>query len=93
MALFTDRARDSVLSRTAVFKVYGQFLDWGSDEDLRLVFAELTRRRVALAAELGMLTATKRCGEGIEGYGEENVGSGGRAHRALRRQPLLHRDG
>jgi hypothetical protein len=44
MGPFTSRGQGSVLSQISVFKVYRQFLDWASDEDLKLVFAELTRR-------------------------------------------------
>jgi hypothetical protein len=73
MALVSGQAQDSILSQIAVFKIYGQFADWGSDDDLRQVFAELNRRQVALAVEMGMLTATERCGQGVEGYGGEKT--------------------
>jgi len=73
MDLFSKRAESSVLSQIDVFKIYGQFADIASDDDLKQVFAELTRRKVALAAELGILTATERCGEGVEGYGGEKA--------------------
>jgi hypothetical protein len=73
MALFGGQSPDAILSHVNVFKVYGQFIAWGEDDNLRRVFAELKRRQIALALETGMLTATERCGKGVEGYGGDGA--------------------
>src|SRR5205823_878287 len=73
MALFGARSPNGVLSHVNVFKIYAQFALWGQDDNLRRVFAELKRRHIALALETGMLTATERCGKGVEGYGGDGA--------------------
>jgi hypothetical protein len=73
MALFGAESPDAILSHVNVFKVYAQFILWGEDNNLRRVFAELKRRQIALALETGILTATERCGKGVEGYGGDGA--------------------
>jgi hypothetical protein len=68
MALFSAKSPDAIVSKINVFKVYGQFIHWASDDDLRHVLSELKQRHIALALETGLLTATDRCGRGVEGY-------------------------
>jgi hypothetical protein len=51
-----------------VFKTSTRFLGHAPDDTLIRMFADLKRRNIALAAEALMLTATARCGAGIEGY-------------------------
>jgi len=67
MALFRSPG-DAILSRIDVFKIYGQFANSGTDDDLKQVFAELKSHHVALAMEIGILTPTEHCGGGVEGY-------------------------
>jgi len=73
MALFHSPEANSLLSRISVFKIYSQFANWGSDDDLKRIFAELKRRHIALAMEAGMLTANEQCGRGVEGYGGQDA--------------------
>jgi len=73
MALFQPQSPDGILSQVAVFKVYAQFIKWANDDDLRRIFAELEHRHIALAMETGILTASARCGNGVEGYGGNGV--------------------
>jgi hypothetical protein len=54
---------------TSVFKVYPQWLQSATDDQLRQQFADLKRRGIALAMEYGMADATPTCGMGVEGNG------------------------
>jgi len=56
-----------------VFKVSTQFLGGASDENLIHVFSDLKRRHISLAWAALMLTATRECGNGIEGYADTNT--------------------
>ena len=55
-----------------VFKFYTQLFDQpdhATDAQLRQIVAELNRRHIAIALELGPMTPTPSCGSGIEGQG------------------------
>jgi hypothetical protein len=52
----------------AVFKTSTQFLVNASDQTLSRMFADLKQRHIALGMEALILTATPKCGPGIEGY-------------------------
>jgi hypothetical protein len=69
MKLFSGTDTDLTFRGIAIFKLYPQFVGWATDTELGQIFTELKRRRVALALEAGMLTATEQCGKGIEGFG------------------------
>ena len=68
-ALFAGGAPwQRVAGRTHVFKLYGEWLDGtATDAELRRVVAGLKARDIAIAIEIGPLTAAG-CGEGIEGF-------------------------
>jgi hypothetical protein len=71
MDLFTDSAPwTKAASRVNVFKIYPQWIDGASDADLRVQFADLKRRHIALALEFGVLSPTD--GWISEGYGGQN---------------------
>jgi hypothetical protein len=74
MALFTPQApwREAA-AHVGVFKLYPQWLEQATDEQLRTQFADLRRRKVAIAIEYGVLTASGGCGAGIEGFGGEKL--------------------
>jgi hypothetical protein len=72
MALFQEPG-DAILAQIDVFKIYFQFASWAADDDLKRVFTELKRHHIALALETGMLTATEQCGDGVEGYGGNDM--------------------
>jgi len=59
-------------ARVAVFKISMQFASRASDADLSAVIADLNRRGIALAIEMGMLRNDRGCGKG-EGYMPENL--------------------
>lgn len=70
-ALFaSDAAWPRVAGRTHVFKFYGEWLDTTvTDTELRRVVAALKARGIAIAIEIGPLTAAG-CGEGVEGFND-----------------------
>jgi hypothetical protein len=69
LALFQpDAPWPHAASTVQVFKIYSQFIWVASDREIRDVFADLQRRKIALALEAGLMTATRDCGRG-EGYG------------------------
>lgn len=72
MALFGPPG-DAILSRINVFKIFGQFVDGGSEAELRQVFAALRRHHTALALEMGVLSTRGHCGDGVEGYAGERL--------------------
>jgi hypothetical protein len=70
MDMFQPNAPWSVAaSGLTAFKVSTQLVLRGTDEQLRTVIDGLKSRHIALAIELGLLTASDRCGKGTEGYG------------------------
>jgi hypothetical protein len=70
MDMFKPNAPWSVAaSGLTAFKISTQLVLRGSDEQLQTVIDGLKNRHIALAIELGILTATDRCGKGTEGYG------------------------
>jgi hypothetical protein len=73
MAVFRSDIAAAELSHVDVFKIYAQFASRASDDDLRLIFAQLKRRHIALAMEAGPLTASEKCGRGVEGYGGQTA--------------------
>jgi hypothetical protein len=74
MRLFTpDAAWQKAAARTQVFKIYPQWIARASDADLRTQFADLERRGIALALEFGILTASEKCGEAVEGFGGQTL--------------------
>ena len=74
MSLFTPEAPwKTAAAHTNVFKVYSTWVDPASDEDLKVQFADLKRRGIALALEAGAMTGTEACGQGIEGQGGDSL--------------------
>jgi hypothetical protein len=70
MDLFKPDAPWSVAaSGLTAFKISTQLVLRGTDGQLRTVIDGLKNRHIALAVELGVLTASDRCGKGTEGYG------------------------
>ena len=70
MELFKPHAPWPVAaSGLTAFKISTQLVLRGTDEQLQTVIDGLRSRHIALAIELGVLTATDRCGKGTEGYG------------------------
>lgn len=54
---------------TKVFRISTQLVLRGSDEQLKTVIDFVRSRHIGLTIELGVLTYSKRCGGGLEGYG------------------------
>ena len=74
MALFAPEAPwQAAAARVNVFKIYPQWAEQATDDQLRTQFADLKRRGIALALEYGVMTATAECGRGIEGWGGEKL--------------------
>lgn len=74
MALFSaDAPWQAAAARVGVFKIYPQWAEQATDEQLRTQFADLQRRHIALAIEYGVLTATPQCGTGVESFGGEHL--------------------
>jgi hypothetical protein len=70
MDMFKPNAPWSVAaSGLTAFKISTQLVLRGTDEQLRTVIDGLKSHHIALAIELGVLTATDRCGKNTEGYG------------------------
>jgi hypothetical protein len=70
MSLFEPKAPwPQAASVVRVLKIYSQFANRASDDELRTSFADLRRRHIALAMEGGLMTAGPACGRGVEGYG------------------------
>jgi uncharacterized protein (TIGR03437 family) len=104
MDLFTDTASWSkAASRVQIFKLYASvFLDSylsGSltDDQIRQVLAEISRRHMALAVEWGPLTP-QNCGTGVEGFegdGAQKLATriqqlGGNLQYIMMDEPLRH---
>jgi hypothetical protein len=68
-----DAAWPNVAKQTRVFKIGPGFASQGREEDLKQVFAELQRRHIALALEIGMLSVSEHCHEKTEAYGEPGL--------------------
>jgi hypothetical protein len=72
--LFKPDARWSKSAqRVKVFMINGGLIMHQSDEELKAVFADLKRRRIALAIEMGLLSGKdssghQECGVGVEGF-------------------------
>ena len=64
-----------------IFKFYPQLLEKLSDGELRSVLADLNRRGIAIALEVGPLVPTSTCGMGVESF---NGSSGPAVARRLR---------
>ncbi len=71
MELFSPQAPwKEAASHVKVFKIYPQWIEQASDDDLRRQFADLSRRGIALALEYGVLTTSTNCANGISGEGQ-----------------------
>ncbi len=68
-----DAAWHTVAKQTRVFKIGPGFASQGREADLKQLFADLRRRHIALALEIGMLTVSDHCREKTEAYGEPGV--------------------
>jgi len=74
MALFTPGAHwSAAAAHIGVFKIYPQWVEQATDEQLRTQFADLRRRGIALGLEYGVITAPEQCGRGVEGFGGERL--------------------
>jgi hypothetical protein len=73
MELFRPGPGQTLLSRIAVIKLYPQFIQQATDEDLRTIFAALKSANTSLAMEAGVLDENERCGHGVEGYGGQDA--------------------
>ena len=60
-------------ARVRVFKIYPQWITNANDADLKRQFADLKRRRIALALEYGVMSTNGTCGMGVEGYGGQHL--------------------
>ncbi len=81
MDLFTmDAAWSEAARRVHVFKLYGEWVEdvpWtvhASDAALAQVLADLNRRGIAIAVEMGPLEPSATCGQGIEGFAGVQAG-------------------
>lgn len=63
-----DSQWQTAASHVRVFKIYKQFIGNASDSDLRALFQDLRRRKIALAMEGMILTTSDKCGEGVEAF-------------------------
>ncbi|WP_039595645.1 hypothetical protein [Ralstonia sp. A12] len=63
----------TVAKHTRVFKIGPGFASQGSDADLKQLFANLQRRHIALALEIGLLSISDHCHEKTEAYGEPGL--------------------
>jgi len=70
MALFKPEAPWSeAASHIQIFKLYGEWVAYhASEAELRLAVQNIQQRGLALAVEVGPLTATDSCGQGVEGF-------------------------
>jgi hypothetical protein len=74
MALFApDAPWQAAAARTGVFKIYPQWAEQATDEQLRTQFGDLKRRHIALAIEYAVLTASPQCGTGVESFGGDHL--------------------
>lgn len=75
-SLFADpKSWEKARGHVNVFKVYSQTVDANTVPELATVFAFLRANGIALAMEAGVVNGGKAgCGQGIEGYGGEQVG-------------------
>lgn len=74
MALFTPQAPwRTAAAHVGVFKIYPQWVEQATDQQLRTQFADLRRRGIALGLEYGVITATPQCGYNVEGWGGERL--------------------
>ena len=80
MELFQPSAPwSNAAAHVSVFKFYPQFVDGASDRDLSIIIADLERRHIAMAVEVGMVDYTDPslckgppCGD-IEGQGGQKL--------------------
>ena len=68
-----DAPWDNAATRVNVFKIYPQWITRASDPELQVMFAELTRRNIAVALEFGVLRESAACGRSVEGFGGANL--------------------
>jgi len=67
-----DTSWGSGESRLSVFKVSTQFVLSARDDQLRLVFSDMERRRIKMAVEIGAVVRLDSCGMG-EGYAPRDL--------------------
>ena len=80
MSLFAPGAAWSTAAgHVAVFKLYGEWVGDASDADRATVAADLARRGIPVAVEMGPLVSDENCGQNTEGF------SGAGALEAARR--------
>jgi uncharacterized protein (DUF433 family) len=85
MDLFApDAPWQKAAARVNVFKIYPQWIDGATDDQLKIQFADLKRRHIKLAMEFGVLSPTDAWMS--EGYG-------GMDHHLLKAVERIHNDG
>lgn len=70
MELFAPGAAwERAAARVQVFKLYGEWVAYeATDAELRAAVADIARRGMALAVEMGPLNASPTCGQGVESF-------------------------
>ncbi len=70
MQLFAPGAAwDRAAARIQVFKLYGEWVAYdATDSELRAAVTWIAQHGMALAVEMGPLTATADCGQGVESF-------------------------
>ncbi len=70
MGLFApDAAWGEAAGHVGVFKLYGEWVAYDATADeLRTALASIARRGMAVAVEMGPLSATDACGRGVESF-------------------------
>jgi hypothetical protein len=69
MALFDPNAAwKRAARRIKIFEIDYTFLERATDVDLSKIFADLRRRKIALALGGGILSGASNCGRNVEGY-------------------------
>jgi hypothetical protein len=61
-----DAPWETVALQTRIFQIGPGFAQTGAEEDLKAIFADLRRRDIGLALEMGSLTVTAQCPERSE---------------------------
>lgn len=70
-------------TRVQVFKLYGEWVAYdATDAELRTAVADIARRGMVLAVEMGPLSASSTCGQGVESFA--GIDEGRRITRRLR---------
>jgi hypothetical protein len=56
-----------------VFKIFPQYAQTATDDQLRQLIADLQRRHIALAMAAGIVASSGPCGRNVEGYGGQQI--------------------